>query len=251
MRLDVVDLNQFYASLLGQTARRIIRRRIRELWPNVAGLRVLGMGYATPYLRPFREEAERTIALMPATQGVTAWPRDERNLVGLCDEAEIPLPDAAVDRVILVHALESSEQLRVMLREIWRVMTAGGRLIVVVPNRRGMWARGERTPFGYGSPFSQRQLDTLLRESMFSPQTTGRALFVPPTARRSILGMAATIETLGERWMPAFAGVLVAEAGKQIYAVTTAPSRRRLRRLQPACPARATRTRAGGASARA
>ncbi len=238
MRLDVVDLNQFYASLLGQTARRVIRRRIRELWPNVAGLRVLGIGYATPYLRPFREEAERTIALMPATQGVTAWPRDERNLVGLCDEAEIPLPDAAFDRVILVHALESSEQLRAMLREVWRVMTAGGRLIVVVPNRRGMWARGERTPFGYGSPFSQRQLDTLLRESMLSPQIMVRALFVPPTARRSILGMAATIETLGERWMPAFAGVLIAEAGKQIYAVTSAPSRRRLRRFQPALPAR-------------
>jgi len=110
-----------------------------------------------------------------------------------------------------------------------------------VPNRRGMWARGERTPFGYGSPFSQRQLDTLLSESMFSPQTTGRALFVPPTARRSILGMAATIETVGERWMPAFAGVLIAEAGKKIYAVTAEPSRRRLRRLQPAFPARATR----------
>ncbi|MSP51748.1 MAG: methyltransferase domain-containing protein [Alphaproteobacteria bacterium] len=242
MHLDIVDLHQFYADVVGQTARRLIRHRIRELWPSVAGQRVLGLGFATPYLRMFRAEAERVIALMPATQGVSVWPRDEKNVVGLCDEAELPLPTASLDRVIMVHTVELSEQLRPMLREVWRVLTSSGRLIAVVPNRLSIWARVERTPFGNGSPFSQRQLDRLLRETMFAPQTTRRALFLPPTRRRSLLAFAPSLEDVGERWLPGFGGVMITEAGKQIYALS-AKRARHARRMGPAFPAPARRMR--------
>ena len=37
MWIDVVDLRDFYASSLGQVARRMIRRQLRTLWPNVTG----------------------------------------------------------------------------------------------------------------------------------------------------------------------------------------------------------------------
>ncbi len=57
---DVADLRQFYASPLGQVARRLIRRRLRALWPDLAGKRLLALGYGTPYLSPFHGEAERT-----------------------------------------------------------------------------------------------------------------------------------------------------------------------------------------------
>src|SRR5258705_12991108 len=111
MTADVVDLRDFYASALGQAARRQILRQVREIWPDLGGQRVLGLGYATPYLRPWLGQAERVIAMMPATQGVLAWPPDESNLVALVDEAELPLPDVSIDRVLLVHALEHAEQL--------------------------------------------------------------------------------------------------------------------------------------------
>jgi len=124
MYSDVVDLRDFYQSSLGQVARRMIRRRIRMIWPDVSGLRVLGLGYATPYLRPFRDEAERVVALMPAAQGVLQWPREALNVAALCDEAELPLQDASIDRVLLIHALECSEELRPMLAEVWRVLAA-------------------------------------------------------------------------------------------------------------------------------
>ncbi len=238
MRLDVVDLNQFYATSLGQMARRLIRRRVRMLWPSTAGMRVLGLGYATPYLRPFVDEAERVIAMMPASQGVSAWPIREPNLVALCDDAEIPLPDNSIDRVLMAHALETSEQVRPMLREVWRVLASGGRLMVIVPNRRGIWARVERTPFGTGSPFSPPQLDRLMREAMFSPTATTGALYLPPTQRRSLVRLAPAVERLGHRWARAISGVLISEAGKQIFAVTAQQAMReqRLRRPQVAFP---------------
>jgi len=135
MWTDVLDLNDFYSSTLGQMTVRLLRARLREVWPNVRGETVLGLGYATPFLRPFREEAQRTLAFMPAQQGVTRWPREGRNLTALVDEHDLPLPDRSVDRVLLVHAVECSEQLRPFLREIWRVMADGGRLVVVAPTR--------------------------------------------------------------------------------------------------------------------
>lgn len=60
---DVVDLDQFYRSRMGQTARRMIRRRIRAMWSDTRGMTVLGLGYATPYLQQFAAEAERVIEI--------------------------------------------------------------------------------------------------------------------------------------------------------------------------------------------
>ena len=236
---DAVDLWDFYGTNLGQVARRLIRRRVRGIWPNVSGMSMLGLGYATPYLRPFRDEAERVFALMPAQQGVLHWPGEGRNLVALADEGELPLEDVSVDRVLLVHGLECSEQLRPMLHEIWRVLTGNGRLLVVVPNRRGLWARLERTPFGHGHPYSSSQLSRLLRANMFTPTLTTRALYVPPYPWRVVQRSAYGIEDIGARWFKQLGGVVIIEASKQIYATTKPrPLRARARALLPAPAAR-------------
>lgn len=226
---DVVDLRDFYDSQLGDTTRRMVRRAIRSLWPDVTGQAVLGLGYATPYLRQFIPEAERVLAFMPASQGVIHWP-DGPSRTALVDETELPLPDCSVDRVLLVHAIESGEYQRDMLREIWRVLTSGGRLMVVAPNRRGIWARFERTPLGWGHPYSKTQLSRLLRDNMFTPTRSARALFMPPLRSRTLLRSAPAWERIGSRWFPTISGVVVLEAGKQLYAASQRPVRRRFAR---------------------
>src|SRR5258708_11401359 len=177
MFTDVVDLRAFYASRRGQMARRLIGRRIRRVWPDLKGESVVGLGYATPFLGPFRSEAERVVALMPATQGVMSWPTDGANQVALSDESELPLPDLSFDRVLLVHAIEGAEQLRPMLREIWRVLAGKGRLLVVGPNRPGLWARSDRPPFGHGQPYSQGQNSQPLPGTMCTPVQGAGALY--------------------------------------------------------------------------
>ncbi len=226
---DVVDLRDFYATSLGGVAARTVRARLRLMWPDVRGCRVLGLGYAGPYLSPFAEEAERVLAAMPMGQGVLHWPRGAANRAVLVDELDLPFPDNAFDRVLLVHAVENAESLRPMLREVWRVLADAGRVIVVVPNRRGIWARVERTPFAHGHPYSARQLSRLLRDNLFTPTVTEGALFVPPSRSRMVLGAATAWENLGTRLLPRFAGVVIMEATKQIYAVSGTPQRARRR----------------------
>jgi SAM-dependent methyltransferase len=131
MSIDVVDLRNFYGQRLGVVARRFIGRSVRALWGDTAGQRVLGVGYATPYLGLFREEAERCLAFMPAAQGVVKWPSARPSLTSLVEELDLPLTDAAVDRAMLVHALEMSRDAEALLREVWRVLAPGGRLLVV------------------------------------------------------------------------------------------------------------------------
>ena len=59
------------------------------------------------------------------------------------------------------------------------------------------------------------------------------ALYVPPSRRRAVLSAAPAVENIGGRWLPALAGVLLVEAGKQIYGVSAKPVRRRRRMLVP------------------
>lgn len=219
MWTDVIDLRDFYAGSMGQVARRFIRRQLRSMWPDVSGQSVLGIGYPTPYLTSFRGEATRVIAAMPARQGVLHWPDDEAGgLTTLVDETDLPFDDLSMDKIILVHSLECTEQVRPLLREVWRVLSASGRLIVIVPNRRGLWARFERTPFGHGQPYSSRQLSLLLRDLLFIPVETRRMLYMPPGRSRMVLSSAPAIETLGSRFFKTFGGVVMTEATKQIYA---------------------------------
>ena len=239
MWLDAVDLRDFYATGAGRVARVMIRRQIRDLWPDVKGLDLLGLGYATPYLGMFRGEAAHIAAVMPAPQGVLHWPGDGGGLTALCEETELPFADLSQDRVLLVHALECAELARPMMREVWRVLAGGGRLLVVVPNRRGIWARFERTPLGSGQPYSPGQLSRLLRETMFTPVRTRQALFLPPVGSRMMLSSASAWEKVGQRWFATFAGVVMSEATKQIYAATPAAkvrhaSVRRVPRPSPA-----------------
>jgi SAM-dependent methyltransferase len=217
---DVVQLQDFYEDRLGRVVRRTVRRELRQFWPDVTGQRVLGLGYATPYLNAFAEQAERTLAFMPAQQGVLHWPGRTGNAATLIDEGALPLPDYSVDRVLLVHSLEHTEQLRPLLSEVWRVMMGDARLLVVVPNRRSLWARLERTPLAHGRPFSHGQLNRLLRELSFIPREVRHALFVPPTRSRTLLGAAPAWERVGKRWLPKLSGLVMLEATKQVYAMT-------------------------------
>lgn len=232
---DVIDLGSFYAERLGGIAHAIIAARLAALWPNIQGDRVLGIGYASPYLEQLSAGAERVLAFMPAAQGVVNWSAEGGNLAALVHEDMLPLTDGSIDRILAIHCLETTANARDLLRELWRVLVPGGRLIIAVPNRRGIWARVERTPFGYGRPFSRGQITSLLRETQFSEVAWSGALFMPPTTKRLLIGSARGWDRIGSLLWPAFPGVLIVEAKKLVY--QGIPARRSSRRLPVLAPA--------------
>ncbi|MDP2120386.1 MAG: class I SAM-dependent methyltransferase [Hoeflea sp.] len=217
MHADIVDLRQFYHSRLGKFAEHSVTMALSSIWAKLPGERLMGLGYAAPYLDRFGPDAERTFAFMPAGQGAVNWPVGGPSATALVFDEELPLPDAALDRVLMVHSLEFAENPRETLKELWRVLAPGGRLLIVAPNRRGVWARFEHTPFGAGRPYSRGQLIRLLRESNFTPGAFAEALFFPPSERAVILRMRAVFERIGRRMWPVFSGVIIVEAQKRLY----------------------------------
>lgn len=234
MRSDVVDLRGFYGGPLGQLATRFIGGVIGQRWHDHRGAMMLGIGYATPYLEPFVGAADRVLAMMPEGQGVVHWPASGPSATALADTGMLPLPDTSFDLVLLVHALETEDSPPDLLSEVWRILNPGGRLIVVVPNRRGLWARMDTTPFGQGQPFSRGQLTRLMRESLFSPIYWTELLYMPPVRRHFFWRTAGAWEKVGATLALPFAGVHLIEATKLLYRpAPVRASRRASVRFQP------------------
>jgi SAM-dependent methyltransferase len=233
MYLDARHQRTFYDLPLGRMLRVLVGARVRAFWPELTGRRMIGIGYAGPYMRPYLDEAECCIAAMPAQQGVVAWPRGGRNSAALVDDDELPFPDHVFDNALVVHALDHARDPEAVLRETWRVLVPGGRILVVIPNRRGLWARSEISPFGYGRPFSRRQIEALLRDCQFEPRGSDEALFMPPTRSRLLLRGARTWEGIGRRLWPAFAGLLFVEAEKQVHRGSLVREERVTRSFRP------------------
>ena len=229
MAADSHAAADFYGTTRGAVAARLLRERLLALWPDLRGQSVLGVGFAAPYLRVWRPQAARCIAVTPAQMGATRWPLGEPCLSCTAEEDALPFADLSFDRVILVHGLEAAENARRLLRETWRVLKDDGRLLVVAPNRAGVWAYVERTPFGHGQPYSFGQLGRLLAASLYRVERRDTVLWLPPIGPRLMLRSADLFERAGRRLMPGMAGVILSEAVKDVYAampLKPAPRRR-------------------------
>lgn len=180
----------------------------------------MGYGYAVPYMRLFRDNAERSFISMAATGGVHRWPEGKDGLTSLCHDHEWPFETESLDRILIVHGLEHAESPDLLLQEAWRCLKSNGRLLLVVPNRLGLWARTDRTPMGHGYPYTAGQLTQLLKQNMFVVERSQSALFMPPFKSFFVMRTAFAIENIGKFIFPGLAGVQLIEAGKQIYGLS-------------------------------
>ncbi|UXN71644.1 methyltransferase domain-containing protein [Devosia neptuniae] len=217
MTSDVTRLIGYYKSPLGRISRTLVREQVLGLAGDVAGLRVLGLGFATPYMRFALGQAERVLAFMPARQGASAWPREGPSHTVLCDPLEMPLTDASIDLTIAVHMLEHVSDDEELMRELWRVTAPNGHLILVVPRRRGIWAQRDNTPFGSGNPYSGGQLEKLLRDHSFVPVAWRDGLFLPPFQSSLVLKSTRFFEGVGRLFGPAMSGVICVRARKEAF----------------------------------
>lgn len=220
MHLDAVDLRRFYyRTRLGRVAQGALRAALRELWPDVKGMNVAGFGFAAPFLRPFKAEAQRTLCLMPAQQGAFHWPADTPNVSVLVEERNWPVQAGFFDRIVVAHGLEVSERPGALLQEVNRCLAPGGRAIFIAPNRAGLWARRDATPFGHGRPYSVSQLERQLQEHGFEPERHTAALYALPSHRAFWLRLAGLAERTGRRLdAQRFAGVILVETTKLAFA---------------------------------
>ena len=220
MRETATRLEQFYASPLGMAARDMTARRLRTLWPDLAGNNVLGYGYAWPYLKPYEAGTNRLILAMPEGQGAIAHEGRRGVATVLTEGRALPFSDSTFDRILAIHAVEEAATTTATLAELYRVLAPEGRIVLICANRAGMWARAEGLPFGAGRPYSRRQLKDALRQAKFTPTVASNALYIPPTRFFTKPSLLRGAERFGETVWPGFSGLVLVEAIKRLYAPT-------------------------------
>lgn len=247
MRIDAHELRRFYASPLGRAAGASIGVGLSRIWRPLPNERLVGLGYALPWLDRLAKGTERTFAFMPAAQGARRWPHEGPSRTAIVYEEELPLPDASVDRILMVHALEHAEQPGESLREAHRVLAANGRLVVVVPHRRGVWARFEHTPFGTGRPWSRGQLTRVLEGAGFALADSNDALLFPPIPHGLINRVWRPVDWTGRKLFSTFSGAIIAVGTKGGRDGSAVPAATRMLRRPVVTPEWATQGAPSGA----
>lgn len=223
---EVATFQHFYDSAAGQAVRSRIEEKIALLWPDLTEETLLGLGYPGPYVERFRGSSNTVALCMPAAQGITYWPDKGHNQACLVQESCLPFRDNSIHRVIIAHTLEYTEHPKAVMREIWRVLAPGGKLLLIVPNRLSIWAHMGKTPFASGHAFHMFEITAMMQETLFLPCYTASLLFTPAVFP-TLMMKASLLENLGTIWLQPFGGVVLAEGEKQLYAASSATSGKR------------------------
>ncbi len=221
MVYSVQELKDFYGSRAGRLVKRMLSAMIYDLWPDVKPFFLCGYGYTPPFIRRHQKEAQRVCFFMPERNNVHFWPENKPGQVCLTSDKLLPLETESVDRLIVVHGLEYAEDPDMLMQEFWRVLKSNGRILVIVPNRLGLWARAEWTPFGHGTPYTTGQLLNTLKNNLFVVENSRKALFMPPFKSFIALRTVYFFESFGRFVFSGLAGVHLVEASKQVYAGKT------------------------------
>ena len=214
MLYDVGKINTFYNHSHGQIVAKLLREELSNIWEPSKTTSNLAVGF------PFYFFPEDIICpvLMPVEIGGIAWAHNQEIYTAIIDSNSWPLESDSIDCIFISHALEFITDHHSFLMEAGRVLKSAGKLILLVPHRRGLWLRTETTPFGHGTPFSKGQIFRLLKNTGLNPEKCTRSLFLPPFAYKLPEALSNQIEIVGEHLLQLLGGVLIVEATKMVYA---------------------------------
>lgn len=181
MTVHEPEIEDWYTTPAGREASRLLARSIGPLLGRASTSRLLALGQTASVLtRIHGAGGERTAMVVEQAR---RWPLTAPNRAVVAHPERLPFDDALFDDALLIHALELVERPRLVLRELWRVLGPAGRIVLVVPNRAGVWARVESLPFGRGQPYGRGGLTRLLEGAMFEVESWSTALAAPPVRR--------------------------------------------------------------------
>ena len=227
MSWDITDTDTYFRTPEGNLVADILAAdlshhyRSGRIRPLVDTAEQLAVGFPFPL---FAANQPLPPVFMLSETGALAWTKDDEVITACIDSGSFPCATDFFDRVFVSHALEYVADQAGFLSEIWRCLKGEGELVVIVPHRRSLWARADKTPFGQGTPFSRRQLKLILEQAGFDHIQIKHSLFMPPFGTRLPVVMRQRLHLIGRIGWAMFGGVLIAVAKKRLYFPHQQPS---------------------------
>jgi SAM-dependent methyltransferase len=228
MSWDITDTDSYYRTPEGILIAELLAAELSHHY-ETGRMRMLkdtteqlAIGYPFPL---FSTGCPLPPVFMLSETGVLAWTRDDDVITACIDSNSFPCATDVFEQVFVSHALEFVADKAGFLSEIWRCLKGEGELVMIVPHRRSLWARADKTPFGQGTPFSRRQLKLALEQAGFDQIQIRHSLYMPPFGARLPVAMRRRLHVMGRIGWAMFGGVLVAVAKKRLYSPHQQPSR--------------------------
>jgi SAM-dependent methyltransferase len=152
----------------------------------------------------------------------------------IAEPSALALQSDSVDVILLPHTLEFARDPHEVLREVARVLTGEGELLVLGFEPFGGWSfrnaftRGGFPP-GIDRTIPAQRLADWLKLTGFEVGATERFLYIPPVAGLQHGRAAGFFERIGRRAWPRLSGAYLLKARKRVYSMTPVRLRSRLR----------------------
>jgi SAM-dependent methyltransferase len=212
MSLSLKEVDAFYKTDLGRYACKQISDQIKKSKEHE--ITVCSAGSF-----PFVEKTETTFFQGYETPSFV--PQSIEGSLALAERSQWPYRAESVDQIIMAHDFEFAEEREVYLREAWRILKGEGRLMIIIPNRKGKWVRAAHTPFSRGYTCHLGGVIDTLHRTHFKLDRIVPLLFTPPDVPSTSIGRLAynAINNVGE-YCGMQCGVRILEISKHIFAPT-------------------------------
>lgn len=223
MRVDVRNISTFYESRLGAVTRARLLSAMKTAAAEAQASSADSLSGADHLLCAGAEAASFAAALNSPARAIHVLPpvldagEAARHPYAIVDTDRLPFAASLFDGALITHGLEFTGDAPEFVRELWRVLRPEACATFVVPNRLGIWAQSEATPFGFGQPYSHRQLTHLLEHVNFHPVSCHQALYFAPTHKALNLKLAPKLERWGRR-LDRGGGALIMTVRKRVHA---------------------------------
>ena len=170
------NFSKFYASAHGEELNSALVKAFNKSIPSAKTMgKTLFLGYSTPL--------------------INAWGGMQRNWEAAANTED--LPDLEYDLIILIHALEYESNPETFLKEVWKLLVDGGKIVIVTPHNWGRFMLPSAHIWRNSKGFNQCFLYQLFKNTLFTPETN--------------------LPILKNRFIPFFAPAFVSIAKKHVF----------------------------------
>jgi len=225
-------MQAWYRTPLGRLLREAERSALTQCLSRVYGYRLLQIGgFGARTVQELAGVSAHWVIDRPGTSGADVHAKPE----------DLPFCSGTMDVVVIVHALEFSDQPHRLLREAERVLAPEGHLLVLGFNPVSLWGAGrlwgrlrQSGPPWAGHYFTRRRIADWLTLLGLEIVRRENAFHRPPLVSAGLQQRLRWVEAIGERLGAPPGAVNITVAQKHVVGVT--PVRAIWRRAKEAVP---------------
>lgn len=219
------DYDAWYETPLGRKVDQLEQCLFMRLAAPKPGERVLDGGCGTGRLSLALAERGLVVTGVDLSPGMLEVARDRTKSYAnvtlvQADVESLPFPSLSFDLVAAFTVLEFTVNAEAAIRELWRLVKPGGRLVIGVLNSWSPWAWQRRrractghNVFAHARFFSPWSLKAVLAANTGESHLVwGACVFIPPWSGPLLISAAATLDRIAHPFLKPFGALIVMRA---------------------------------------